>query len=175
MKKLILIGFLLIGFSVNSFAQIKCCVYFDGFWSSWSNAPSELEIHGDYDGFIIYRESEGPWDYRFKFTIHNFKVPDKKQRKKDIKTNKFYEFSGTVEYYTTDVFPSALAAFRKNKGPYLLPSKQNNGRPARKITSRATIKIAPFKDYPKTYNIWYDNVALGIDLGTCHFPIKSFK
>lgn len=167
MKKVILLIALLCCISVNCNAQISLCAYFDKHWSSW--VTGNAQIKGNYDGFIIYSQSEGPWNYRFKFTIDNFKVPNKKQRKKDIKKGEFYTYKGTVEYYTSYNFPSALSIFREAKGPAFCPAKLNSGIPAKKITSRATIKVAPFKRLPKTYNIWYDNVALGIDLEALYF------
>ena len=33
----------------------------------------------------------------------------------------------------------------------------------------STIKIAPYKDHPKIYNIWFEDVGVGIDLGTLYF------
>ena len=174
MKKYIFIIFALSFITNNVFSQVRVNGYFDGYWAKWIQ-PSDLEINGDYDGFIIYQKSEGPWEYRFKFTINNMKFPNKKQRKKDIKADKWYVFTGTVEYYISNSYPSALEAYRKKKGPLLAPAKLNNGKPAKKITSKATIKIAAFEKYPKVYNIWYDKVALAIDLGKSHFPIEPFK
>ena len=171
MKKFIFLISVLLCYSSNSFAQINFCAYFDGFWSPWGEV-TEARVYGSYEGFVVHTVSEGPWNYRFKFTIHDFKVPNKKQRKKDIKANRYYEFSGTVEYYVSDIYPSALSVFRDNKGPNLLPSKNRRGNPAKKITSKATIRVAPFKDVPRNYNIWYDGVALGINLNTTYFSHK---
>lgn len=175
MKKLITIVILLFCISLNSSAQISIAGYFDGYWSEWKNFGPSDKIHGNYDGFILYEASEGPWEYRFKFTIHNFKVPNKKQRKKDIKAEKSYEFSGTVEYYVTDKYPSVLSIFRASKGAMFAPVKLKNGRYSKKITSKATIRISAFKDLPKTYNIWFDNVAVAIDLGSKYFPDVKFE
>lgn len=168
MKKFVVIIFTLFCISLDSQAQLRVCGYFDGYWSSWVDV-SDVQIYGNYEGFILYNKSEGPWDYRFKFTIDNFKVPNKKQRKKDIKSDTFYTFSGTVEYYISDDNPSVLFNFRNRKGPCFIGSKLDNGRPTKKITSKATIKVAPFKDVPTTYNIWFDGVALGINLNTIRF------
>lgn len=171
MKKFLLLVSLLFCLSLSSSAQIQFSAYFDGFWSPWTEVAN-ARVYGNYEGFVVHTVSEGPWDYRFKFTINNFKVPNKKQRKKDLKAKRYYEFSGTVEYYISDIYPSALSAFRDHKGPHLLPSKNKRGYPAKKITSKATIRVAPFKDYPRLYNIWYDNVAIGIYLNTTYFSHK---
>ncbi len=164
MKKAIFIISLLFCVSFNSSAQIYCSGYFDGYWSDWKSMGTGTKIKGGYDGFIIYLDKEGPWNYRFKFTIDNYNVPDKKQRKKDIKEDRWYVFSGTVEYYVTDKYPTILSIFRESKGPMLAPAKLDNGKPTRKITSKATIKIAAFKKSPQIYNIWFDNVGLGLNL-----------
>lgn len=165
MKKILLIFSLLFCVTININAQtdIKVCGYFDDYWSDWKPG-SGAAIRGNYDGFIIYRQKDGPWEYRFKFKIDNMSFPNKEQREIDIKANKWYQFSGTVEYYIAFQFTSALEIFRWYKGPYFCP-------PGDKITSRATIKIAPFKDYPKVYTIFYDNVGFGIDLGSTKLPI----
>ena len=38
-----------------------------------------------------------------------------------------------------------------------------------KKTSRATIKIAPYKKHPRLYNIFFEDVAIAIDIGTWEF------
>ena len=88
--------------------------------------------------------------------------------------DKWYEYSGTVEYYISDDDPSVLAMFRKKKGVYFIASTLKNGRPTKKITSKATIKIAPFKDLPNTYNIWFDGVGFAISLNGSSFPNEKF-
>lgn len=175
MKKIIFIISMLLSISFNSDAQIKACGHFDGYWSDWKDMGTETEIKGNYDGFIIYLDKEGPWEYRFKFKVNNMTFPNKRQRKKDIKTDTWYTFSGTVEYYITDSYPTIIQLFRAAKGPMFAPAKLDNGRPTKKVTKRATIKIAPFKDRPKTYNIWFENVGFGINLNNSYFPGVEYK
>lgn len=83
MKKVLFTFCFLLFAANNSWGQISFAAYFDGYWSSW--VPADAKIKGDYDGFIIYSESEGPWNYRFKFIVDNFKIPNKKQRKKILR------------------------------------------------------------------------------------------
>ena len=175
MKKFIFIISLLLCISFNSEAQIWANAYFDGYWGEWKSMGPVAKIKGNYDGFIIYLDKEGPWEYRFKFTVNNMTFPDKKQRKKDIKTDTWYTFTGTVEYYISDDYPTILSAFRAKKEVTFLPAKLQSGRPTKKVTSRATIKIAPFKDLPKCYNIWFDNVGFGINLNDTYFPGVKYK
>lgn len=175
MKKLLFIVSLLFCVSINSGAQIRANACFDNYWGEWEDLGTVAKIKGNYDGFIIYIDKEGPWEYRFKFTINNMMFPEKKQRKKDIKTDTWYTFRGTVEYYISDDYPTILSLFRGHKRFMLLPAKLTSGRPTKKITSRATIKIAPFKDLPQTYNIWFDNVGVAINLNGQYFPNVEFK
>lgn len=175
MKKKIFIILALLFVTTKVFSQRSLSAYFDGYWSDWKQLGTAEIFHGNYDGFMLYLEKEGPWNYRFKFTVDNMTFPDKKQRKKDIKENKWYVFSGTVEYYITDNYLTILSLFRAAKGPMFAPAKLENGRPTKKITSKATIKVAPFKDLPRTYNIFFDNVGVGITLDGSYFPGVKYE
>ena len=81
MKKIIIFLSLLFCITFDGNAQIRFNAYFDGYWAQWFDA-NNAQIYGNYEGFVIHTKEEGPWNYRFKFTIDNFNVPDKKQRKK---------------------------------------------------------------------------------------------
>lgn len=172
MKKKFFIILALLFMTTNAFSQNSLSAYFDGYWSDWKNLGTAEIIHGNYDGFMIYLQEEGPWEYRFKFTVDNMTFPNKKQRKEDVKNGKWYVFSGTVEYYICDDYPTVLSIFRAAKGPLFAPAKLKNGRPTKKITSKATIKIKAFKDLPRTYNIFFDNVGLGVTLSGCFPGVK---
>lgn len=158
MRKLFIMMFLL-GISLNMSAiSIACC--FDGYWSEWQDCGNSCKIKGGYSGFIFYSSSDGPWNYLFKFTIDNFRMPEAKQRKKDAKNGVWYEYTGTVEYYICDDYPTMYSVFKEAKKPKFVPKDRADGRPTKKVTSKATIKIAAFKDRPNTYNIWFDNVGV---------------
>lgn len=167
-KVLFTFVFALVAFAVN--AQIKTCAYFDGYWSNWQDAY-ELSINGSYAGFIIYDNENGPWDPYFKFTIDDFYIPDSSTRKQYLRNNQWYEYTGMVEYMICDQYMTARDMFKSNKGPSFLTEKalKEVGRPGKKVRFQATIKIAPYKDHPKVYNIWYDNVGLGIDMNNIYF------
>ena len=66
---------------------------------------------------------------------------------------------------------SAYSLFKSKSGPCFVNETltKDVGRPVKKVVSRATIKISPYKDYPTCYNIWYDNVGLAIDLNKIKF------
>lgn len=163
-------------FSFNVFAtkaqyyskDIGLCVHFDKYWSDWEYADADdLKIEGNYFGFILYNKKDGPWNYMFKFTIDrhvNNVNPDKKTKKKHRKEDLWYTYTGFVEYYICDDYPSIYDVFSRHKAARFVPKVLESGRPTKKVVSRATIKIAPYKKNPQTYNIWFDNVGLAISL-----------
>jgi hypothetical protein len=71
MKKYLFIILLFFCISFESFAQLRGAGYFDGYWSNWASLGTGTKIKGNYDGFILYLDNEGPWEYRFKFTVNN--------------------------------------------------------------------------------------------------------
>ena len=93
----------------------------------------------------------------------------KEQRKSDYKLGIWYEFTGTVEYYICDDYPTIYDSFKSSKRASFINPQNPDGRPTKKVTSKAKIKIAAFKDHPVCYNIWFDNVGLGIDLNNLYF------
>lgn len=170
MKRIFLTScFLFITLFLN--AQISLSANVDGYWGGWKKCNS-LTIQGSYGGFIIYDKKDSPWNWMFKFTINGFYIPDSKNQKQHRKNGTWYEFKGTVEYYISDSYQSAYEAFKNNKGPGFVDADaiQKKGWPVKKVTSNAKIRIQPYDNSrPKVYNIWYDNVGLGIDLGTLYF------
>ena len=169
MKRLLIAVFVTL-LSVSMSAQIGFAAYFDGYWSDWkSYSQDKWSIRGSYAGFIIYQKESGPWEPWFKFTINNFYMPDAKTRKWNVKYRQWYEFTGTVEYYICDDYLSAYELFKTMRGASLVPPNLPDGRPTKKVTSQAKIKIAPYKDHPTVYNIWYDNVGLAINLNNIYF------
>lgn len=149
-------------------AQIRTTAYYDGNWTSWSAPFLNLGIRGGYAGFTI-GDTFGGWDPLVKFTIDNFYIPDKETRKQRVKSNTWYEYTGTVEYYIDDDAPSAYVCFKRWRSATFVSQMYHENRGIKKIVSRARIRIAPYKDHPKVYTIFYDNVGLGIDLNTVYF------
>lgn len=158
--------FCTLGFSqirVHGDSQISLCAYFDGYWSEWEKAYG-LSFLGNYGSFIIYDKREGPWYPLFKFTINDFYIPDSSTQKRHRRDDVWYEYKGTVEYLICDKFLTAHDLFKSRRGPNFISEKmgQEAGRPTKKVVYEATIKIAPYKGHPTCYNIYYDNVGLGI-------------
>ena len=180
MKKAIL-GVLFFVASISSLCQIKVAAYYDGYWGEWEETYQTyfngkldptfpyLTVYGNYSGFCTYQSTAHPSTYSFKFQITNYTAPDKKTKKEHLKNGKWYEYSGTVEYYVNEKFPTIKDRLKIStmfgRFPSVSPSYE-----AKKRIVNATIQIAPYKDHPKVYNIWFEGVGVGIDLGTTYFP-----
>lgn len=182
MKKIIF-SLLVLAIPLYASSQIKVAGYFDGYWGEWENAYISaasiydridyyfpyVKIYGDYSGFCTYLSDTHPSSYTFKFQISNYSEPDKKKKKEYLKANKWYEYSGIVEYYVRDDLPTILDVLKCGSAFGRIPMIQPSEKSARKKTARATIQIAPYKDHPKVYNIWFEGVGVGIDLNTVYF------
>lgn len=177
-RKVVSLLFLVV--SLYASAQIKICGYYDGYWGEWEEAYHTnlygmfdttlpyLKIYGNYSGFCTYQNTAHPSTYSFKFQITNYVVPDKKSRKEHLKSGKWYEYNGTVEYYVNNELPTIKQIMKRSSifgsFPLITPSTDT-----RKRNVNATIQIAPYKDHPRVYNIWFEGVAVGIDLNTVFF------
>lgn len=164
-------------------AQIKVNAYYDGYWGEWEDGavggflygqPDKrlpyLKVYGNYSGFCIYYSNSHPSTYTFKFQTNNYYTPDKKTRKEYLKNNKWYEFYGTVEYYVYDEQPTIKDILKAKTEFVHFPVIQPTFKSARKKTASAKILIAPYKEHPQVYNIWFEGIGVAIDLGTIYFP-----
>ena len=161
-------------------AQISTVSYHDGYWGKWKshttryeylNIPPSFEysIYGNYSGFIIYSKYDHPSEYFFKFQANSYVTPDKNTIKYHLKNNIWYEYSGTVEYYVTEAYPTIEAVLRAYEFPHFTYNSGSSGNPCVKRTANATIKIKPYKERPQCYNICFDGVAVGIDMEDSYF------
>ena len=160
----------------------KICFCYKGAWSDWS--PRVYGIYSSQESLVedlisnfkfYYGDIYGASDYSgfslkkngveyFKFTIdYPFQIAPKKVRKEHLKTGEWYVYSGTVEYYVNDVYPTAQDLAKRN---YLFkPDPRSNSTPyVKRICKDATIKIAPYKKRPECFNIWFDGIGVGIDI-----------
>ena len=165
MKKLFLI---LILFAVSckvNCSVISTCVYYDGYWGKWSKV--NIGIIGNYSTMTLYNEQYHPSLYNFKFTITNYRIPTKEEQKQHIASNRWIEYEGFVEYYIIDEYMTIKEIFKKFNWPSICPAlhKVEEGQtPCVKRTVKAIIRIQPYKDHPKRYNIVFEDVMFGIDL-----------
>ena len=151
-------------------AQISTCSWHDGYWGKWIQQYS-CSILGNYTGFIIYKNYKHPSNYFFQFDIPSYEYiePTKKIKKEMLKQRKWYEYHGTVEYYVTEQYPTITSVLKTFEFPTFDCDSGSDGNPCVKRTANATIKIAPYKDHPRCYNIYFDDVVVAIDLGSAHF------
>lgn len=168
-KRLLFVVIFFLSLFSSSASDIYTCVNVNGYWSNW--VYRSMMVYGRYSSIQIggynddYRLCE-PWDYSFKFTINNYHAPTKKELKYHYKNNIWFEYSGTVEYWVNDEYPTIEAVFRNFKWPAIAQT----GKTIRaKRTAKAIIRIAPYKKHPKIYNIIFDNVGFAIDLKNCHW------
>lgn len=160
-------------------AQIRTCAYYDGYWGKWEERwipklylPREdyYNLYGDYSGFIVYDKEGHPSQYTFKFQIDNYVPPSKKEIKEHYKRQEWYEHTGTVEYFVVESAPTIKDILKKWGFPiYYHDSNRFKGEPTARRIANATIKIAPYKKHPTVYNIWFDDVAIAIELVYVHF------
>ena len=187
-RYIILFCFTIFGVASSYSGDLKFAFYYDGYWGDWTDFSS-FKIYGSYNGFSINYFEDHPSEYFFSFDIDNRTPPTKDEIKKHRKSNSWWEYTGTVEYYVCDVYPTfkdCIKYFKrplqkrdieseeyKNKLSMLRASYLSKGKTFvpigyRKITSKATIKIAPYinKDlpFPRVYNLWFDGIGMGIDM-----------
>lgn len=172
MKRLFLFVVFLVttNFVMAQFEGFKTCSWHDGFWGDWKmHYHSITKLRGSNSGFAIYSSSDHPSKYVFRFQIDSYTAPDKKTIKHHFKNNEWYVYSGIAEYYVTDEFPTIDKILKAYEFPYFNCDSGYGYRPCVKRTAKATIKIAPYKEYPKCYNIFFDGVAVAIELVDLHF------
>jgi len=168
--KKILLGVISIIISLSSFAQISTNAYYDGYWGQWKKDYSEYlgrgeyKIYGNYSGFIVYYYHSHPSEYIFKFQINNYNPPTKDVIKYYYKNEIWHEYSGYVEYFIDNSYPTIKTALKLWSFAFV-----SNRDTSIKKTAKATIKIAPYKKHPKLYNIFFEDVAVAIDLGEWSF------
>ncbi len=170
MKRIILTVMFGLIACVQGFAQFRCCVYYDGYWGDWHGVSNKL--YGNNSTMIIYVPEYHRSYYQFKFTIENYYVPTKDEKKRRLKSKEWYQYNGTVEYYVTDDYPTIKDVFKKNAFPSICPAIHRieaGETPCAKRTAKATIKIEPYKDHPQVYNIWFEDVGFGINLNGLYF------
>lgn len=123
-------------------------------WGKWDNNIS-YTLGGTYSHFYIYSTNDHPSNYKILVSIPLFDPNNisKKIKKETVKKKKWYEFKGSVEYYTKgsdkfiDRFPYGPGATDPDVDKHV---------------SEAIIKIQPFKKNPQVYNIYFDGIGLAI-------------
>lgn len=153
-------------------AIIGISCYYEGYWGEWNQLYTD--IYGNYGGFILYKNGEHKSNYFFKFEISHYITPTKKNIRYMKKNNRWFEYEGTVEYWVHEDYPTIKDVFRKfgcPKRSHFETNYMDDKKPTVKRVAKAKIKIAPdfYKNHPRVYNIWFDDVAFAIDLRTNSF------
>lgn len=174
MKRIIIYTFISL-FCANVFGQgqltfnySKCI---NNYWGRWYSSAPSVDIHcynisGSYSNFIIHHRDLHPSQYMMKVIINNMVIEtNKKKKKQRIKSQQWYEYTGIVEYYTYTTFENFSSIIEN------WPNGDNNewqGAPntsnGKKHTVNAIIKIAPYKNKPQCYNVFFEGIGLGLSL-----------
>ena len=188
-------------FAINGYCKkeqkgIYTAYLYKGYWSEWKETDydyigfavkrSQIRIAGNNGSFCLYRYGNHPSDFFFNFTITGYTPPSKKEIKEHYKRKQEWVYSGYVEYYICDVYPtiencfvelgrllypSDLQAYNYDSKLALVKAKQikDHGHftpiGLKRIRKSATIKIMPYKNVPEFYNFFFDNVGYAVELG----------
>lgn len=185
-KFLLLIFFLLGAIPAFSQSTLRIVCYYNSFWGDWKDYS--ICCQGGYSGFVLYEKDKHPSEYHFAFLIDGYTPPSKKEIKEHYKNDIWWTYTGAIEYYISDVYPtfkSILMEFGRpmvksdTYGSYYwdrekiarAENMRKNGKVIgfTRVQSKATIKIAPYKEHPNTYNIWVEDVGFAISLNGQHF------
>jgi len=179
-RTLVLTFICCIAFAFNATAQLtdprqlQLQYYYDGYWSGWKWYGGNRCAKGTFDGFCLYLPYNHPSEFFFKFYISNPSAYSEQEIKQHYKTKEWLMYNGVVEYYVTDDYPtikSQLKAIQQGElswgrigGDYNRKDNKEYGGIAVKRTAKAQIGIQPFKlkHNWRCYNIWFDDVAIGI-------------
>lgn len=190
LKKFFLLAFSLFCFlPVFPQSKLRINCYYDGYWGNWTDYWNRC--WGNFGGFILYRDGEHKSNYHFAFHIDGYTPPSKKEIKEHRKNNTWWTYTGTVEYYISDVYPTFKSCLvelgrpleKRDTESYSYNDKLKLARATNmnkygevvgftRVKTNATIKIAPYKKHPETYNIWVDGVGLGIGMNGTYFIIE---
>lgn len=178
-----LLGFL----GAHSQVVLETSAYINRHWTGWDHQGyiagsyfrGNFHVSMLYDsysntfsGLKFWPDHESSSDWCFQFTIDNYIKPDKKSRKEHNKNNQWYEYSGYVEYYVSDDYPTIESILQRFHFPVIKPY----GDTVRvKRRARATIKIAPYKKEPTCFNIYFDAVGVGISFSKWPFEKSYIK
>ena len=152
------------------FGQIKVSSWCDGYWGEWFPLTS-VKVYGNYSGFTLYYSNDHPSQFMFRFQIDSYKETTNKERKVYRKNKKWIEYTGTVEYYVSETYPTIKDIIKAKQFPLISPTRVKENEPCVKRTTSAKICIEPnsYIFYPRNYAIWFDGIGVGIHLKGFYF------
>lgn len=150
--------------------QIKVSSWCDGYWGEWFPLTS-VKVYGNYSGFTLYYSNDHPSQFMFRFQIDSYKETTNKERKVYRKNKKWIEYTGTVEYYVSETYPTIKDIIKAKQFPLISPTRVKENEPCVKRTTSAKICIEPnsYIFYPRNYAIWFDGIGVGIHLKDFYF------
>lgn len=164
----LLLFFCCILLSANRVQAQQMCFAYCGEWSPWQTICGEWSPWHIYGQSFRYNDGSG-FELKnsggtvfFSFKISNYFTPSKASIKAHKKSREWYEYSGYVEYYVSDEYPTAEALAKNNI--LVIPNARADERPKVKRRAYATIKIAPYEKNPYCYNLFFDNIGIGFSV-----------
>lgn len=185
MKRVLNVIFMLLLLTnVKAQPYFQTCAYVHGYWTQWENkaysdsyqykfSARKNDYNETFCGLQFAGYYSDEWNWFLKIDMINYVKPDKKEIKLHFKKNIWYEYSGTVEYYVSDEYPTIEKILEYNKFPFIDPTYRSKGTVVKRKT-KATIKIAPYKKTPRVFNIIFDGCGIAFDWGNLPFDKKYF-
>lgn len=136
----------------------KACFNYKGSWSNWELIYGDISKYSDGSGYAL--NSNGLIYFSFKIT--SLLPTTKEELKEHLKTGEWIEVNGWVEYYVNDMKPTAADVAKTSY--FVIPNPRKDKTPNARRMASATIKIAPYKNKPEVYNIWFDGIGVGLDV-----------
>lgn len=104
----IVISFLGIGDAVSQqFAYL-----IDGYWSNWEYKG--VTAGGSLRNLVVFYSDEHPSIFELKWKADNYTKPSQKEIKEYIKKDAWFEYTGTVEYWVSEQYPTIKDALKKS-------------------------------------------------------------
>lgn len=143
--------------------------YMDGYWSNWESNPS-YHGQGGIKNMVLYNGDEHPSVFLLRVQTDNYTTPSKKEIKEHIKNKTWFEYTGTVEYWVSEEYPTIKDAL-KRPGHFLVTHPdsrignfKNSGSKVKR-TAKAIIKCQLYENgVPKVINLWFDHIGYGIHI-----------
>ncbi len=137
-------------------------------WDGNSLDILQQTFFGDVAG-IVLKSAGGTTIFHVKINTDEIRPIDKKERKRHLKSNAWYYYKGTVEYYVNDAYPTADDLAKDCR--LVIPNPRYDKSPSVKREAKCTIGIAPYKKSPEVWNIYFDDI--GIAISTCGIKFKK--
>lgn len=144
------------GSSDYSNNTVDVCYYKDGYWGNWhSDYKKSRQTSGTNQNFVLHNKYGHPSDYTIKIDISSPLPSD------DVLQKQWVVRSGLVTAYVRKGISS-----RREQNLYIIQNFGNveNVGTFIKVTRSATIKIKIFRKGRICYNIYFDDVGIGIDM-----------